>query len=301
MRDRLRKTMAARGASALLRGLLVVGLVMAGAETFAARADAPHPGGSTGSQEQAAGVYRPDIASKLPAPRYAGLATGDAPAPARAGLRDRLSAAVQAALAYITFWIDEAYRAAGYEPSDGANASVAVLADRTAREARAVVEALKKAEMDWSEAVERANAAAAEAARQETERRSAAERDAAEAERRRAEARKEELRKIKEDLDRRIEEGLKKLENLERLDATKKTETTRRALVADVARGASDALEVLGHRVKQFQVQVVGVAHDFQVVRKHLHRGNGRTVRKRPRGCVQNRDAEIHGVQIGLA
>lgn len=260
MRNWVLKALAAVCASAPLLVLLMLSLVMVGKEASVSRkdhapaggtgptaaADSSLPGALTRWLEQAASTYQSDVAKKLSVPRQAGLVVGVSPSHATttAGF-DRLSAAVDAALRYITFWMEQAYRVAGYTPSNLAYSSVALLADQTARDARAFVEARKKAEADWSEAVERANEAAAEAARQEAARKSAAEKDAAEAERRRAEARKEELRRIKEDLDRRIEEGLKKLEELEKLDPTRKTEATRKALVADVARGASESLKAV--------------------------------------------------------
>ena len=262
MREWLLKAMAAICASAPLLVLLLMSLVMAGTGVSAPHAanDEPvaekHappaareisipdiPDTLTRWLEQAASAYQSDVAAKLSVPRYAMAAAPEVQEMPAA--RDALGSAVDAALAYITYWIGQAYRMAGYAPSNFAHSAVALVADQTARDARAFVEARKKAEVDWNDAVERANAAAAEAARQESERKSAAERDAAEAERRRAEARKEELRKIKEDLDRRIEDGLKKLEELEKLDTTKRTEATRKALVADVARGAAETLKAV--------------------------------------------------------
>jgi len=260
MRDWLLKVMASICASAPLLVLLLMSLVMVGTDASVSRSDrAPaETGGQPAADaarlpdtltrwlEQAATAYQSDVARKLSVPRQAGLVATVSPVAATTtGSSITLTAAVDAVFQYIAFWIEQAYGLIGNAPSEVAHAHVALLADQTARDARSFVEARKKAEAEWNEAVERANAAAADAARQESERKSAAEKDAAEAERRRAEARKEELRKIKEDLDRRIEEGLKKLEELEKLDPTKKTEATRKALVADVARGASESLKAV--------------------------------------------------------
>lgn len=256
MRNGVLKALAAICASAPLLVLLLLSIVMMGTDASVPRKDRA-PDGENGATtvadsvlsgavtrwlEQAASTYQSDIARKLSVPRQAGMVAGVSSPSADF---DDLRAAIEGALRYITFWMEQAYRTAGYAPSNLAYSSVALLADQTARDARAFVEARRKAEADWNEAVERANRAAAEAANQDAARKSAAEKDAAEADRRRAEARKEELRKLKEDLDRRIEEGLKKLEELEKLDPTKKTEATRKALVADVARGAAENLKAV--------------------------------------------------------
>jgi nucleoid-associated protein YgaU len=256
MRNGVLKALAAICASAPLLVLLLLSIVMMGTDASVPRKDRA-PDGENGATtvadsvlsgavtrwlEQAASTYQSDIARKLSVPRQAGMVAGVSSPSADF---DDLRAAIEGALRYITFWMEQAYRTAGYAPSNLAYSSVALLADQTARDARAFVEARRKAEADWNEAVERANRAAAEAANQDAARKSAAEKDAAEADRRRAEARKEELRKLKEDLDRRIEEGLKRLEELEKLDPTKKTEATRKALVADVARGAAENLKAV--------------------------------------------------------
>ncbi|MCC7252468.1 MAG: LysM peptidoglycan-binding domain-containing protein [Hyphomicrobium sp.] len=265
MWDWLLKAVTAVCASAPLLVLCMLSLVMAETDASAPRKDEtpvesrsapdPDPGASvpdalTKWLEQAAITYQSDVARKLSVPRYAEAEVAveaeeepvELPAP---GFVDSLRAAVDAALIYVVYWIEQLSRMAGLPPLDLAYSSVTLMADQTARDAKAFVDARRKAEADWKEAVERADEAAAEAARAEAERKSAAEASAAEAERRRAEARKAELKKLKEELDRRIEEGLKRLEELEKLDTTKRTEATRKALAADAAQSAGAALKAV--------------------------------------------------------
>lgn len=266
----MRKAAAAICASAPLLVLLMMSLVQVGTETPAARATEPvsthreavsrAPAGQlptalTDWLEQAAITYQSDVARKLSVPRHAD-ASGDIAAPrwrAYAALRT----AVAAAMGYVYYWMERAYVAAGEAPPPmfAEASSVALMADTTAREARAFVEARRKAEADWQAAVERADAAAEEEKRAAAERKSAAEERAIEAERKRAEARKEELRKLKEDLDRRIEEGLRKLEELEKLDKTRKTQATLKALQADVNRSAEEALKAVAERRRRLAAE----------------------------------------------
>ncbi|MDQ8697476.1 LysM peptidoglycan-binding domain-containing protein [Hyphomicrobium sp. LHD-15] len=197
--------------------------------------------------ERAARSYRSDIADKLSVPRET-VPGAEQPADASSeGVWKALEISARAALNYTAFWIDRAYRAAGIEPQNAK--SYALLAptsgDQAALDAKAFVEARQKAEAEWKEAVERANAAAAAAAR-EAKRAGATGGDSpAEAERKRAVARKAELEKIKQELDRKIAEGLAKLEALDNATKARKAEEARKdpakAQADDAARKAEEA------------------------------------------------------------
>lgn len=247
MRVGLLKAAAAIGASAPLLVLLMLSLVEAAPDASGdpGRQEPPAVAPAAGTLapavadwlEQAAATYQTDVAGKLSVPRHAEASDAFA----------TLRAAVEGALAYVRYWIERAYETAGLPPPAFSQASVALLTDRTARDARAFIEARRKAEADWREAVERADAAR----RTDEPGEGSSGDSAAEAERKRAEARKEELRKLKEDLDRRIEEGLRKLEELEKLDKTRKTEATRRGLAADAARSAEEALKAMADQARR--------------------------------------------------
>ncbi len=155
--------------------------------------------------ERAAEAYRTDVADKLSVPRE------PVAADVASWLPPPLKVAVEAALRYIDFWLSRALVAAGLPP----------VGDPAARAAADFIEARRKADEDWRTAQEKlaktADAGAsemlklgdAEAAKQK---------------------RKEELAKKKEELDRRIEDGLKKLEEFEKASKAKKDEEERRAL-----------------------------------------------------------------------
>ena len=255
MRLGLAKMRTEFGVSAAVLGFGLLGSGLANADPRSGAESAQHEtsakenasGSLSGWLEYAATTYQSDVAGKLAVPRQP-TAVADVSMSATTTYIDALRKAADASMDYIEFWIGQAYEAVGIAPYQMAGASVVTLVDQAARDARSFVEARRKAELDWHDAVAKADAAAADVAKKESDRKNAAGGAAAEAERKRAEARKEELRKIKEDLDRRIEEGLKKLEDLEKLDTTKKTETTRKAIAADAANVGPSVLKALQER-----------------------------------------------------
>ena len=200
------------GVSAAVLGFGLLGPGLANADPSSGTESAHHEtaakdtgsGSLSGWLEYAATTYQSDVAGKLAVPRQAGAAA-DVSTNATTTLFDVLRKAADATMDYIEFWIGQASKAVGIVPPQMSSASVGLLVDQAARDARSFVEARRKAELDWHDAVAKADAAAADAAQKESERKNAAGEAAAEAERKRVEARKEELRKINEDLDRRIE------------------------------------------------------------------------------------------------
>lgn len=183
--------------------------------------------------ERAAQTYQAEIAGKLTTPREPGALAGPAK-PQESALPEKLSEGVFAALGYVIYWIERAYEMAGLAPSRTMSFAVSS-ADQAVREAKEFVDARRKAEADWKQAVERANAAAADAAREAKQRRGGTVSETpAELDRKRAEARKEELAKLKKELDRKIEEGLAKLEELTKAKPDKKAEAAHEALSAEV-------------------------------------------------------------------
>lgn len=186
--------------------------------------------------ERAARTYQSEIAGKLSVAREADAAPGASAAPASENSAwSALQASVRAALDYIAFWVDRAYRAVGLVPP------AATPLGLVGYDAGDFVEARRRAEEQWKKAVEVADAAAAEAAR-EARRAGATGDSPAEAERKRAEARKAELEKIKQDLDRRIDEGLEKLEAWEKAEQARKAEEAKaKAEAEEAARKAEEA------------------------------------------------------------
>jgi LysM repeat protein len=255
MRLGLVRMRTAFGVSAAVLGFGLLGPGLAYADPDRSSENAQHEsstritgsGSLSGWLEYAATTYQSDVAGKLAVPRQA-TAAADVSLNATTTFVEMLRKAADASMDYIQFWIGQASEAVGIAPAQMAGASIVTLVDQTARDARSFVEARRKAELDWHDAVAKADAAAADVAQKESDRKNAAGGAAAEAEKKRAEARKEELRKIKEDLDRRIEEGLKKLEDLEKLDTTKKTEATRRAIAADAANVGPSVMRAIQER-----------------------------------------------------
>jgi hypothetical protein len=212
----------------------------------------PLPEGLADWLERAARTYRADIADKLSAPRETG-SNPDLPEGAqKQGFGDALRTAVSAALGYISFWLDRAYEAAGYSaPNILPFAAVGGTTHLAQLDAKQFVEARRKAEAEWKDAVERANTAAAEVAR-EGKRAGAAGGDSpAEAERKRAESRKLELEKIKQDLDRKIAEGLAKLEALDTANKARKLEEAQKARADEAARQAEEAAKAEKARAEE--------------------------------------------------
>ncbi|WP_439542846.1 LysM peptidoglycan-binding domain-containing protein [Hyphomicrobium sp.] len=168
--------------------------------------------------ERAARIYQEEIVARLAVPRQpaanetvAGDSDDRAPP---GGIAGALRQSVAAALSYISFWVQQANAVLGGPLTELAYGVVGTPAERAAREADQFVEARRQADEHWKRAVARADAAAA--ARRVAGPGDSTGETPAEAELRRAEARKAELAKIKEDLDRRISEGLKKLEEFQK-------------------------------------------------------------------------------------
>jgi hypothetical protein len=166
--------------------------------------------------ERAARVYQEEIADRLAVPREPSAngtaAAGSGERARRTGFAGALKTGVEQALGYVSFWVRQAEAALGPPLTELAYGLVGTPADRAASDADAFVDARRKADEQWKHAVAQADAAA----RRATGPSNASGETPAEAELRRAEARKAELAKIKEDLDRRIAEGLKKLEEFQK-------------------------------------------------------------------------------------
>lgn len=168
--------------------------------------------------ERAARIYQEEIAARLAVPRQPSatetIARESEDRTPPAGIVGALQQSVQAALFYISFWLQQANAILGGPLTELAYGVVGTPAERAGRDADQFVEARRQADEHWKHAVARADAAAA--ARRAAGPASSPGETPAEAELRRAEARKAELAKIKEDLDRRISEGLKKLEEFQK-------------------------------------------------------------------------------------
>lgn len=198
--------------------------------------------------DRAAKSYQAEIVDKLMVPRAGAGSTGPGPAASRektppsgglAGLRTALAAALH----YVWDLLGRTGTFVGL-PIVGAEGSFLVAsADQAARDAKAYIDARRKAEEQWRKAIERAEEAAREAARNAAreQKRSSMTGLSGSAEQKRAEERKAYLEKLKQDLDRRIAEGLKKLEALEKESAAKKAEEAR-ALAEEAERNAAEAL-----------------------------------------------------------
>ena len=65
--------------------------------------------------------------------------------------------------------------------------------------------------------------------------------------------------------------------------------------------GPAHLLEVLGHRRQQCRVDAVGMPHQLDVAGHDFGGRYRRAVGHRPAGGVQDGDAEVDGVAIGLA
>jgi len=196
--------------------------------------------------ERAARIYQEQIADRLAVPREPSAnenaATGNGErAPPQAGFAGALKTSVESALGYISFWVRQAEAVIGRPLTELAYGLVGTPAERAASDADAFVEARRKADEHWKRAVAQADAAAA--ARRAAPPTATPGETPAEAELRRAEARKAELAKIKEDLDRRIAEGLKKLEEFQKQEQERqKTSLLTPSAEPDAAkRAAADA------------------------------------------------------------
>jgi nucleoid-associated protein YgaU len=195
--------------------------------------------------ERAARIYQEQIADRLAVPREPSAnenaATGNGERTPQAGFAGALKTSVESALSYISFWVRQAEAVIGRPLTELAYGLVGTPAERAASDADAFVEARRKADEHWKRAVAQADAAAA--ARRAAPPTATPGETPAEAELRRAEARKAELAKIKEDLDRRIAEGLKKLEEFQKQEQERqKTSLLTPSAEPDAAeRAAADA------------------------------------------------------------
>jgi nucleoid-associated protein YgaU len=185
----------------------------------------------TGWLEQAARTYQSEIADKLAVPR---------PQYGSEGILALLRDAVVWALDYASFWLARAYEAAGLSPPDRHLALVAKPAQRR--------EAAPSA--------------------QETPGAKTADADVA-AEKKRAEDRKAELEKLKQELDRQIAEGMKKLEDFKKDQARVGTEAARKkALAAEEEARKAEERRRLEEDSRQEQKRKTEDARKAEEVRK---------------------------------
>jgi hypothetical protein len=255
--------------------VLCAAAILAGAGRDAAAAEEPRreaapdeketslgsylPAGFTDWLENAARSYQSEVVDKLSAPR-AQAASGEATEANQTVDRGEvtafaaLRAAIGAALGYVWQILDSVKSVTGLSGSVEGTFAVAST-DQAARDAKAYIEARRKAEEEWKKALERAKEAAEEAARNAArqQKRSSMVGASALTDQKRAEERKAYLEKLRQDLDRRIAEGLAKLEALEKENAARKAEEAR-ALAAEAERNAAEALEAVEEQRRATEV-----------------------------------------------
>lgn len=200
--------------------------------------------------ERAQRTYQTEVAGRLSVPRDPAAASNaaDSGAGEEGGVTHRLWQAIATAMGYVSFWLDRAYHAAGMAAPELPFA----FDHRSPQQVAALAEARRKAEAEWKKLEERAKVVAEEAAREAEKTQDAAARALAGAlpairladvERAEAKKRQDELAKRKQDLDRQIAEGLKKLDEFSEADEAE------RARIRDAARKAREALDAAAKKL----------------------------------------------------